>query len=80
MSTWVYFDPQSDAPMDVVKTLCGIFGGKDSGQTNDGPLVWEGKLLLGHASFEIWVNPDHGPANRDEVSREGRQAFGEPGP
>jgi hypothetical protein len=57
--------------MDVVKTLCGIFGGKDSGQTNDGPLVWEGKLLLGHASFEIWVNPDHGPANRDEVSREG---------
>jgi hypothetical protein len=27
------------------------FRGKDSGQTNDGPL--EGKLLLGHASSRI---------------------------
>jgi hypothetical protein len=28
----------------------GFFGNKDSGQTNDGPLVLEGKLLSGHAS------------------------------
>ena len=28
----------------------GIFGCEESGQTNDGPLVEEGKLLSGHAS------------------------------
>jgi len=40
---------------------------EDGGQTNDGPLVGEGKLLLGHASSRFG-NPGHGPANRDEVS------------
>ncbi len=38
--------------MDFVKSfLREFFGSKDSGQTNDGPLVLEGKLLLGHASL-----------------------------
>ena len=45
----------------------GIFGSEDSGQTNDGPLVGEGKLLSGHASSRS-VGPDHGPANRAQVS------------
>jgi hypothetical protein len=45
----------------------GIFGSEDSGQTNDGPLVCEGKLLLGHASSRVG-NPDHGPAYRVQVS------------
>jgi hypothetical protein len=31
----------------------GIFGSEDGGQTNDGPLVDEGKLLSGHASSRI---------------------------
>jgi hypothetical protein len=36
--------------MDVVKPRRGDFGREDSGQTNDGPLDIEGKLLSGHAS------------------------------
>ena len=39
-----------DAPMDDVNPFRGNFGSEDSGQTNDGPLVEEGKLLSGHAS------------------------------
>ena len=44
-----------------------IFGSEDGGQTNDGPLVGEGKLLSGHASLRFG-NPDHGPAYRLQVS------------
>ena len=45
--------PRPDAPMDDVKSFRGIFGSEDSGQTNDGPLVVEGKLLSGHASSRV---------------------------
>ena len=41
----------TEAPMDdAVKPRRGNFGSEDSGQTNDGPLDIEGKLLSGHAS------------------------------
>ncbi len=52
-----------DAPMDFVNP----FGSEDGGQTNDGPLVGMGKLLSGHTSSSS-VSPDHGPANRLQVS------------
>jgi hypothetical protein len=37
--------------MDEVKIFLRVFGREDSGQTNDGPLDAEGKLLSGHASW-----------------------------
>ena len=45
----------------------GIFGGEDSGQTNDGPLVERA------SSYQVTrlresVNPDHGSAYRLQVS------------
>ena len=49
------------------RPFVGIFGSEDSGQTNDGPLVREGKLLLGHASSRVG-NPGRGPAYRLQVS------------
>jgi hypothetical protein len=70
--------PCPDAPMDDVKTLRGLWE-RDSGQTNDGPLVGEGKLLSGHASSRVGK-----PGPRTGISGKGqsfrRQAYGERGP
>ncbi len=57
----------------------GNFGSEDSGQTNDGPLVEEGKLLSGHASSRVGEpGPWTGKSGRGQPN--GRQAYGEPGP
>ena len=61
------------------RPLEGFLGREDNGQTNDGPLDAEGKLLSGHASSRVG-DPGHGPAYRVWISPAGPQANGEPGP
>jgi hypothetical protein len=47
----IILDPRPMLLWMMSSPMEGFFGRKDSGQTNDGPLVVEGKLLSGHASL-----------------------------